>query len=333
MGLSQFITTTQFYLYGRSHFTATGWQKASKKYVEGELDGSLAGKYFAVSGANSGIGKECVRYLYSKGATVFMLCRNRERGEEAKKEISEKEKSQGTLEVVIGDLSLSSGVRQAVDVVKSKTSKLDALVCNAGALFDKKMLTEEGVETTFAAHFAFGSYLLQKELKPLLQASEAPRVIFNSSGGMYNAKFPGVDKCKDPPEEKYDGQFAYAYAKRGQVLLAEKLSQDKDNKVVYVSSHPGWTATPGVDKAYGSDKKWLEPMRTAWQGAEGICWLCVADQKKLEPGAFYLDRMPQRKHLAGPFFGEGSATKNTPEEVDKMVADLEALCASASSNK
>ena len=36
-------------------------------------------------------------------------------------------------------------------------------------------------------------------------------------------------------------------------------------------------------------------------------------------GAFYLDRTPQPKHIAGPFFTEGSYTKNSPEEVDALM--------------
>ena len=49
------------------------------------------------------------------------------------------------------------------------------------------------------------------------------------------------------------------------------------------------------------------------QGAEGICWLLVEDAAKIQGGEFYLDRSPQPKHLSGPFFSEGSYTKNTPK--------------------
>lgn len=327
-GLSQMITTTQFYLYGLSHFTATGWLRASKKYAASELEEvALVGKYYCVTGANSGIGRECARYLYTQGATVFLVCRNRERGEKAIAEMSAERCAVegGKLELVIGDVSLAAATLQVADAIKTKTKQLDALVCNAGALMNEKTMTPENIETTFAAHLAFGSYLLSRELRPLLTTASQPRVIFVTSGGMYNSRFPGVDQCRDP--DNYDGQFAYTYAKRGQVLLAEHLSTS-DPDVVYVSSHPGWTDTPGVESAYGTQKKWLEPMRTLWQGAEGMCWLCVVDKTKLHPGALYLDRTPQRKHLAGPFFTEGSATKNKPAEVADMVRDLDTLCQS-----
>ena len=107
----------------------------------------------------------------------------------------------------------------------------------------------------------------------------------------------------------------------------ERAATFAPQAVAFASSHPGWVDTPAVDAAYGTSKKYLEPMRTPWQGAEGQCWLCVCEAGKLEPGAFYLDRSPQRKHLAGLFFGEGTATKNTAAEAAAMVRDLDALAA------
>lgn len=39
---------------------------------------------------------------------------------------------------------------------------------------------------------------------------------------MYNTKFPVWEDATSTGNKKYDGQFAYAYAKRGQVLLCER---------------------------------------------------------------------------------------------------------------
>jgi dehydrogenase/reductase SDR family protein 12 len=120
---------------------------------------------------------------------------------------------------------------------------------------------------------------------------------------MYNTKFPDWDVATaTSPGHKFNGQLAYSYAKRGQVLLAEQWAAEakaSESRVKYVSVHPGWTDTPGVEAAFGSKKKYLEPMRTMWQGTEGIAWLCAAPADKIEPGAFYLDRTPQPKHIAG----------------------------------
>lgn len=42
------------------------------------------GKIAFVTGASAGVGKQTARELNLKGATVFMLCRNRERAQNAK---------------------------------------------------------------------------------------------------------------------------------------------------------------------------------------------------------------------------------------------------------
>jgi len=193
-------------------------------------------------------------------------------------------------------------------------------VCNAGALLSEKQITEEGVEVTLASHLVFGSYLLGSLAMPALRAAQG-RLIMVSSGGMYNTKFPDWEvACA--LQGTYDGQMAYAYMKRGQVLVAERWA-DAEPAVKVVSCHPGWADTDGVEKAYGSKKSILEPMRTPWEGAEGICWLLACPRDEIQSGAFYLDREPQVKHMAGPFFTEGSFTKNSEAEAAALMEKLQ----------
>merc|ERR1712232_294785 len=141
-------------------------------------------------------------------------------------------------------------------------------------------------------------------------------------------KFPQWDTATSSSSPKaidsYDGNMAYAYAKRGQVLLAEEWTKEYP-EICWVSSHPGWASTAAVDAAYGDQKKLLEPMRTPWEGAEGITWLMGTDRSNLKSGAFYLDRLTQRKHYGGPFFSEGSFTKNTPLEDKDMMENLKKM--------
>lgn len=356
----QFASTSQFYLYGRTRCTKTGWEKASKAYPKPDVleTADLADKVFMVTGANGGIGKEITRILASKQATVYMVCRSAERGAAAKNDISSETKND-KLHLLLGDCGLEKDVRRVwtefvehrQQVAPSGPVKLDALVCNAGALLNELTLTEEDVEVTFAAHLLFGTYLLGSLAMPTLQATPSSRLIAVSSGGMYNSKFPKWEDATSTGTAKYDGQFAYVYAKRGQVLLCEEWAKQYGDSVKIVSCHPGnfsrrtiillnrqcrlqymhplvfictgWVGTEGVDKAYGESKKYLEPLRSLWEGSEGIAWLCAAPAEQIENGAFYLDRSPQVKHMAGPFFTEGSFTKNTPEEVAEMMAKLQ----------
>ena len=53
------------------------------------------------------------------------------------------------------------------------------------------------------------------------------RLVVVSSGGMYNTKFPAWEVATSL-EGEYNGQLAYAYAKRGQVLLCERWASAVD---------------------------------------------------------------------------------------------------------
>jgi lipocalin len=172
---------------------------------------------------------------------------------------------------------------------------------------------------TFAAHLLYGAYLLGSLALNRL-ADSSGRLVFVSSGGMYLTPFPAWEQCVGW-SGTYDGQLAYSYMKRGQILLAEQWAQDWP-AVKVVSCHPGWSGTPGVDAAFGEEKNILAPLRTVWEGAEGICWLLSVPVEELSSGAFYLDREPQFKHIAGPFFTEGTYTKNSPEQKAEMMQKL-----------
>eukprot|EP00586_Coscinodiscus_wailesii_P019462 CAMPEP_0172501396 /NCGR_PEP_ID=MMETSP1066-20121228/149426_1 /TAXON_ID=671091 /ORGANISM="Coscinodiscus wailesii, Strain CCMP2513" /LENGTH=188 /DNA_ID=CAMNT_0013276167 /DNA_START=126 /DNA_END=689 /DNA_ORIENTATION=+ len=188
--MGQAISSSQFYVYGKKHFTRTGYLKHVKKYdspvqssaaigvSSQDADGvNLEGKVIVVTGANSGIGKEIATYAAAKNATVYMLCRSKDRAEAAKDEIVELT-SNANVKVLLADVGETSQVKRAAEELQSVESRVDCLVCNAGVLLNEKTLNSEGVEVTFASHFLGGSYLLGSLLYPQLQAAgEGARVV------------------------------------------------------------------------------------------------------------------------------------------------------------
>jgi dehydrogenase/reductase SDR family protein 12 len=338
--MGQALTSTSFYLHGTKHSTKTGYLNHVKTYstpvqtqvyvppsAAEQSDGvDLSGKVVIITGSNSGIGKTIATYCYGKQAKVYMFCRSKERAEAARQEIIETCKpstalNPENLKIVECDVSLLSSVKAAVsEFEKVEPQPLHALVCNAGVLLNEKTLTSEGLETTFASHLLGGSYLLSTLLKDKL-APDSSRVVYVSSGGMYNSKLPKMSIMDGShPTYKYDGNMAYVFAKRGQLLLAQHQTDEKSH--FSLSCHPGWVDTPAVEEAYGANKKWLEPMRNVWEGAEGICHLVSAPRSELVGGAFYLDRVVQPKHLT--WFGRG--TVNTEEEIRVGMEGLAELC-------
>ncbi|CAD7962407.1 unnamed protein product [Amoebophrya sp. A25] len=370
---AQSAKATQFYFEGRAKFNQNGYRAAlesepSKSRFAAVDNANHRGRVYMVTGANSGVGKEVVRHLAGHGAErVYMVCRSAERGEAARREIlQEQEKNQSssgshegttdsdssTIKDNVSVLQADCGEKESLNKMwaefRSREKRLDGLVCNAGVLTWKPEYTKDGVETTMATHLIFGSHYLTQLALPMLEetggsSSSTSRVVYTSSGGMYNSKWPGWGSLLSRQEEAtpskvkdFDGQMQYVYAKRGQVLLAEQLSsketgeggptggsKEEDQRVHFLSCHPGWAATAAVQSAYGSQAKWLEPMRTAYEGARGICWLLLPEATRdLDNGCFYLDCVSQEKHLSG-FLGGADQTQNSESEIREFMQGLE----------
>ena len=228
--MGQTISSSNFFFYGKKHFTHKGYVKHLKQYTEpvqtsalatdGKKDAvNLAGRVVVITGANSGLGKEVATYSASKGAKVYMLCRTKSKAEAAREEII-KATGNDKVEVVLVDVSELDQIRNAAKEIESKEQKIHALVCNAGVLVNEKQMTSQGYEATFASHLLGGSYLLSKLLIPLVEADEEGRIIFTTSGGMYNFPLPSWSILSGADEKlKFNGTNAYAYAKRGQVCV------------------------------------------------------------------------------------------------------------------
>lgn len=146
----------------------------------------LEKKVCIVTGASSGIGKATAFLLAKRGARVFMLSRNNERGMAAYEDIKG---STGNREVTFipADLSSPESVRIFVTEFKKISSKLDLLFNCAGVLCLKRILTPMGFETMFAVNY-LGLFLLTNLLYVPLKNASPSRVI-TVSGRAHKARF------------------------------------------------------------------------------------------------------------------------------------------------
>jgi len=110
----------------------------------------MKGKVALITGANSGIGFSCAEFLASRGARIYMVCRNKERGEVARQQIIKSSKNPD-VHLLIGEVSMKQEVKMVAEDFMAKEKELNVLILNAGALSYKKEVNAEGVETTIAA--------------------------------------------------------------------------------------------------------------------------------------------------------------------------------------
>lgn len=308
---------TAFGAYGYMNFTKGGFLEHAKKFNEEDMQGRLDGKNCIVTGANSGIGFAVAEGLASRGASVYMVCRSKERGEIALSNIQSATGNQNVyLEVC--DISSVPDIKSFASRFSSKDLPLHVLVNNAGLLESKRISTPEGFEMNFAVN-VLGTYTMTESMLPLLEkASPDARVITVSSGGMYTQP---LTTDLQFGEGKYDGTVQYARNKRIQVALTEKWAEIyKDKGIGFYSMHPGWVETPGVTKSLpGFSEKMSGKLRTSEEGADTMVWLSLVPKEKLVPGSFYFDRAEAPKHLMF------AATSGSHKLIDSVITTLREL--------
>lgn len=324
--MGSFIRTPLFLWTGLKHFTKSGYLSASRSFDDTcmNLKDSLKEKTCLVTGANQGLGFQISVELASRGSTLYMCCRNEDRGKAALQKVKELSLNDD-VHLILCDVSSLKDIRKLVNDWKESKRPLHVLVNNAGVLIhhdeSEKKTSVDGYEINFATN-TLGVYALTTGLAPILKMSgteqNVSRVVMVSSGGALTAPLE-VDDVEGNNCKSKDGSIYYAKDKRRQIALAEYFNKQwKDDHVLCCSMHPGWVETEGVKSSIpGFYNAFKDKLRNLEQGADTAVWLCVAPQDNIQGGEFYLDRSPQRKHLTM------GGTKYSEEMVCKLVKRLD----------
>lgn len=277
-----------------------GWDEATP--------GALTGRTVVVTGGTSGLGAEIARGVARVGATAIVVGRDEDRGRQVVDSISAEE---GSARFERADLSDLAAVRSLADRLRAGDDRIHALIHNAGALLDRRTVTDAGLEVTWAT-MVVAPHLLSR-----LLADHVDRAIWMSSGGMYLQAVDLDDWSWS--ERPWNGSRAYAQAKRAQVDLVREATERGEAPTSF-AMHPGWADTPGVDAALPGFRKVMGPiLRTAAEGADTAVWLAAAPADSLEPGAFYLDRRPR-----GTVRWPGTATSSADRRRLRALVDEQA---------
>jgi NAD(P)-dependent dehydrogenase (short-subunit alcohol dehydrogenase family)/uncharacterized protein YndB with AHSA1/START domain len=277
-----------------------------------------------LTGATSGIGKAAARDLYRKGAHLVVVGRDAQKLNELRRELAAI-RSGGAIETELADLSLLTDVRQLSARLLRRHERIDVLINNAGALFNRYGQTPEGIEWTMATDLV-SPYLLTRLLLPSLRAAGAARIINVASGGMYTQGMRAVDLDANP--SIHHGPTAYARAKRGLVILTQLWARELASAGIGVHAmHPGWVDTPGLKKSLPTFHRQLSPwLRTPHQGADTIVWLAASPDAQRASGQFWLDRKIRTTHLF-------RHTRTSPGEDLELIKALDQLCGLSRSAK
>lgn len=262
-------------------------------------------KICLVTGANSGLGKVTAKALAAGGATVIMVCRNRDKGRAARDEIVSETRNEN-VDLMIADFSVLNQIRRLAAEVRAKYPRLHVLVNNAGAYNGKRTLTADGYETTFAVNH-LGYFLLTAELLELLKSSAPARIVNVASEAQRGGRINFDDLNL---ENDYSGWRAYAQSKLANIIFTYELARRLEGTGVTANClHPGTVRTNIFSNVKGVAGMIVRPftllMRTPEKGADTIIWLATSPEVESVTGKYFIDRV---------------ARESNPQSYDREVA-------------
>lgn len=254
----------------------------------------MRGKIALVTGANSGMGLATTVELARKGAKVIMVCRNRQRGEEALAAAKQKSHSED-IELMLCDLASLESIRSFAEEFTRKYPILDILINNAGVVTIKRQLTKDCFEMDLGVNH-LGHFLLTNLLLEPLKAAEQGRIVVVASG----AYKIGALHYEDPTlARRFNPAKAYARSKLANILFTKELAARLQGTRVTVNCvHPGAVGTNiGVNRETGFGKSILKLLSyfflTPEQGADTAIYLATEPDLQEVTGQYYYRRKNQ----------------------------------------
>jgi len=204
----------------------------------------MRGKTVVITGATSGIGEVAAIELAKQGARIVFTARDKGRAQATLEKLRRANPASGHV-VHLTDLSLLSEMRHTAAEIKEEPA-IDVLINNAGALFNSRIETSDGLEKTFALnHMSY--FVLTKLLLPKLKAGG--RIVNTASDAHHRAKLDFGDLQS---RHGYSGFAVYSKSKLCNILFTRELARRIAGTGVTANSlHPGFVATRFGDQSGG----------------------------------------------------------------------------------
>ncbi|MGK9476763.1 SDR family oxidoreductase [Melioribacter sp. OK-6-Me] len=240
----------------------------------------MSKKTVLITGSTDGIGKQTAVELAKRGFDIIIHGRKQERIDRTIDELRNRYKGI-EIEGITADLSSLQQVVKLSENVKRKFGSIDILINNAGTYSQRKILTEDGYELTFAVNHLSHMLLTYLLLNNIV---EPGRIINVSSIAHQNGK---IQWGNLNAEIYYDPYGAYALSKLANILFTIELDRRLTNKQITVNAlHPGVIDTKLLRAGFSIKGDSLE------KGAETSVYLAVSDNVANISGAYFIDKRP-----------------------------------------
>jgi NAD(P)-dependent dehydrogenase (short-subunit alcohol dehydrogenase family) len=204
----------------------------------------MQGKTVVITGATSGIGEVAAIRLAEKGARIVFVARERARAEATLAKLP----GSAAHGFHLADLSTLQGMKQVAADIAAAEPVIDVLINNAGAMFERRGVTPDGLERTFAlnhlAYFVVTQGLLAN-LKP------GARIVSTASDAHQAARLD-LDDLQFS-RRPYRGFRVYGTSKLLNILFTRELARRlQGTGITALCLHPGFVATRFAANNFGA---------------------------------------------------------------------------------
>ncbi len=256
----------------------------------------MHGKTVVITGATSGIGQVAAETLARQGARVVFVARDAVKARAMLDRLI-RANPDAAHDWVQADLSTIAAMKAAGEALLAKAARVDVLINNAGAIFDRREVTADGLEKTFAVnHMAY--FVVTDVLRPAL--GPGARVVSTASTAH---TFGQLDFDDLQSAKGYSAFRAYGLSKLCNILWTGELARRLEGAGVTANCiHPG-----GVNTGFGDNAKgWLGAlfglgkrfMLTPEQGADTLIYLADSAEVAGRTGGYWVKRAPVQPSAA-----------------------------------
>jgi NAD(P)-dependent dehydrogenase (short-subunit alcohol dehydrogenase family) len=269
-----------------------------------------------ITGATAGIGWATAQALARKGYPLLLHGRDRGKLEQRLAELRSTI-PEVTVDAVQADFSDLKQVQHMVEQLTDSGGRVDILINNAGGFYNRRRVTELGVEKTFYVNHLASFLLTTQLLERKILAQDAKVVMVTSDAyAMGTINFDDLEFRRG-----YFGMRAYARSKLANLLFAYGLAHRlQDSEITVNAVHPGHIASDIWKTNFG----WFGPIlrgvmswfaKTPEQGAESLIYLATSPEVAKMTGRYFVNCRPI----------ESTGNSLDPELIERLWRTSESL--------